>query len=63
MEVRAELTGEEYRNDRDQVERHGDGTEGGVGALSLVNHFLLLLRVPALQLKVSLVVTRSRLHA
>lgn len=56
-------TCEEDGDDGNQVERHGDGTECGVGAPSLVNHFLLLLRVPALQLEVSPVVARSRLHA
>lgn len=56
-------TGEKDGHDGDQIQGHGDGAKRGVGASSFVNHFLLLLRVPALELVVSLVIARSGLHA
>ena len=56
-------TGEKDGYDGDQVQGHGDRAERSVGAPSFVNHFLLLLRIPSLELEVSLVVAGTRLQA
>lgn len=55
-------TGKEDGRDGDQVQSHGDGAKRRVCASSFVDHLLFPLRVPALELEVSLVVAWAGLH-
>jgi hypothetical protein len=57
------LTSEEDRGDGNEVQCHCDRSESGIRSTSLVDHFLLLLRVKALELVISLMITRSGLHS